>query len=384
MALREDIPRYEILDLLGEGALATVYRVRGRKDGAVRALKALKSEQASAPRALERFADEYRILSALHHPCLPEVYDYGVVPGGTPFIVMEFLEGAPLDQYLRDHPADLWLLLFQMNEALAFIHEHNLLHLDLKPSNVLVRRTKIFGKEESPLAVLIDFGLAYRREVGGKVKLVGTPGYMAPEIVRGEENLTRAVDYYSLGVVIYELIEGQLPFRGSLHDILRAHLAEEVVFERRKVEHAELQPWVERLMSKEPSERLDAFQGFRRAVAARLGQSVEKLERVFALGYIDSLGLVGKEEVWEELRSWASEVASALAVRKALRARTAPPVVRAGGDVVDGVVGGVVGGGSCDVGHGHVSEVGDELADVGNPGGLVGPAAVAAATPRPW
>jgi tRNA A-37 threonylcarbamoyl transferase component Bud32/tetratricopeptide (TPR) repeat protein/adenylylsulfate kinase-like enzyme len=331
MALRDDIPRYEALDLLGEGALATVYKVRGRKDGAVRALKALKPEQAAAPRALERFADEYRILSALHHPCLPEVYDYGFVAGGTPFMVMEFLEGDPLDEYLRDNPADLWLLLFQMNEALAFIHEHNLLHLDLKPSNVLVRRTKIFGKEESPLAVLIDFGLSYRREVGGSVKLVGTPGYMAPEIVRGEENLTRAVDYYSLGVVMYELIEGQLPFRGSLHDILRAHLADPVLFERRKVEHAELQTWVEKLMSKEPLERLDAFQGFRRAVAARLGQSVEKLERVFALGYIDSLGLVGKEEVWEELRSWVSGVSSGLAARAERNALLAAPVDRAEG-----------------------------------------------------
>ena len=184
MALRADFPRYEVLDLLGEGALATVYRVRTLKDGSIRALKALKPEQALTPRALERFADEFRILSALHHPCLPEVYDYGFVPDGPPFMVMEFLDGAPLDQYLRDNPADLWLLLFQMNEALAFIHEHNLLHLDLKPSNVLVRRTKIFGEEENPLAVLIDFGLSYRREVGGKVKLVGTPGYMAPEIDR--------------------------------------------------------------------------------------------------------------------------------------------------------------------------------------------------------
>jgi serine/threonine protein kinase/tetratricopeptide (TPR) repeat protein len=335
MALRADIPRYEVLDLLGEGALATVYKARAKKDGSIRALKALKPEQAGTDRALERFADEYRILSALHHPCLPEVYDYGFAPGGAPFIVMEFLEGTPLDEYLREHPSDLWLLLFQINEALAFIHEHDLLHLDLKPSNVLVRPTRLFGDEEDPLAVLIDFGLSYRRDVGGAVKLVGTPAYMAPEIVRGEENLTRAVDYYSLGVVIYELIEGQLPFRGSIHDILRSHLAEEVTFERRRVEHAELQPWVEKLMSKEPRERLEAFQGFRRAVEARLGEKVDRLERVFALGYIESLGLVGKEEVWKELRSWASGLGRAITERKKLHEaplrEMAPGSVRRGG-----------------------------------------------------
>ena len=316
MVLMRDIPRYEILATLGEGALATVYKVRTLKDGSIRALKALKPEHARTDRAVSRFEDEYRILSALHHPTLPEVYDYGAAPDGTPFMVMEHLEGNPLDQYVRENPRDLWLLLYQLNEALAFIHEHDLLHFDLKPSNVLVRRTKALADEEMPLAVLIDFGLSYRRETGGKVKLVGTPGYMAPEVIRGEENLTRAVDYYSLGVILYELIEGRLPFRGSMPDILRAHLADDVTFERRKVEYAELYPWIEKLMSKEPRERLEAFQEFRRAMAARLGETTERIERVFALGYVESLGLVGKKDAWDELKAWASRLSEGLAARR--------------------------------------------------------------------
>ncbi len=316
MRSKIEIPRYDVLDVVGEGALATVHRVRSRRDGSIRALKALKPEQASTGGAVERFVDEYRILSALHHPCLPEVHDYGFAAGGAPFMVMDFIEGVPLDEYIRENPDDLWRLLFQLNEALAFIHEHDLLHLDLKPSNVLVKRTKIFGDEEMPLAVLIDFGLSYRREAGGKVKLVGTPGYMAPEIIRGEENLTRAVDYYSLGVIVYQLIEGALPFSGDLHDVLRAHLTEDVRFEKDLVQYAELQPWVRSLMSKAPLDRLEAFQGFRRAVAARLGDAVAGIERVFALGYIESLGLVGKEEAWGELRAWASKLGGALAARR--------------------------------------------------------------------
>ena len=308
MTATKDIPRYEVLGLVGEGALASVYKVRALKDGSIRALKALKPERAEDERTVARFEDEYRILSALHHPSLPEVYDYGVAPDGTRFMVMEYLEGVPLDEYVRQHLDDLWLLLFQLNEALAFIHEHQLLHLDLKPSNVLVRRTKIFGSGELPLAVLIDFGLSYRRETGGKVKLVGTPGYMAPEIIRGEENLTRAVDYYSLGVIIYEIVEGRLPFRGSIQEILRGHLSDKVAFEQEKVEYAELYPWIQKLMSKEPRVRLEAFGEFRRAVATRLGETTANMERVFALGYIDSLGLVGKEEAWRMVTDYPQAI----------------------------------------------------------------------------
>ncbi len=310
-----DFPRYEVLTPLGEGAVATVFKVRSSKDGSIRALKALKPEQAETERAIARFEDEYRILSNLHHPSLPDVNDYGVAPDGTRFIVMEYLEGEPLDEYLAAHPEDFWTLLFQMNEALAFIHEHDLLHLDLKPGNILVRRSRAFGEREMPLVMLIDFGLSYRRESGGKVKLVGTPGYMSPEVIRGEENITRAADYYSLGVILYELTEGRLPFAGSMHDILRAHLTRKVTFEARKVEFAELVPWIENLMAKEPQARLAAFQDYQRTMAARMGDDAAEMERVFALGYIDSLGLVGKEEAWDELRTWAEKLAAAVESR---------------------------------------------------------------------
>ncbi|UCG50423.1 MAG: protein kinase [Candidatus Latescibacterota bacterium] len=322
------LPRYEVLEPLGEGAVATVYKVRTRKDGSIRALKALKPEQTETARGVQRFGDEYRILSTLHHPSLPEIFDYGIADDGRRYLVMELLEGEPLDRYVAGQKGDLWLLLYQMNEALAFVHEHGLLHLDLKPGNVLVRRSHAFGEDERPLAMLIDFGLSYRRESGGEVKLVGTPGYMAPEVIRGEENLTRAADYYSLGVIICELVEGRLPFEGSTHDILQAHLTREVSFERQKVDYAELYPWIEKLMSKEPGERLSAFVEFRRAMSARLGEETAGFERAYALGYIDSLGLVGKEEAWEELRGWAVGLSEALQkrARAAADAVKTPPL----------------------------------------------------------
>ncbi|MEJ2720022.1 MAG: protein kinase, partial [bacterium] len=342
------LPFYEVLEPLGEGAVASVYKVRTRKDGSVRALKALKPEQGETARGIERFEDEFRILSALNHPSLPQVFDYGRGSDGRWYMVMELLEGEPLDRYAASHKDDLWLLLFQLNEALAFIHEHGLLHLDLKPGNVLVRRTRGFSDEEMPLLMLIDFGLSYRRESGSTVKLVGTPGYMAPEVIRGEDELTRAADYYSTGVIIYELVQGRLPFEGSMEDILRAHLTRHVTFAQRRVEYTELYPWIEALMAKEPGERLAAFQEFRRLMAARQGGSIEALQRAYALGYIDSLGLIGKDEVWKKLDEWAVRLRAELAVRGDVGG-TARAVDDAGRDAVVSLAGQTVGGAGTDV-----------------------------------
>jgi serine/threonine-protein kinase len=262
--------RYDLLQPLGEGGLATVYKIRDRRDGAIRALKALKPEQAKTPRDIERLENEFRILHRLHHPSLPQMFDYGTTRDGTRYMVMEYLEGEPLDAYVAGHKEDLWFLLYQITEALAFIHEHQLLHLDLKPGNLLVRRTKAFGGKAKPLVMLIDFGLSYQRDVGGRVLLTGSPGYMPPEVIRGEEHPTRAADYYSLGVSIYELIEGRLPFEGSMDDVLRAHLTKPVTFDTKKAEYMELYEWIEQLMEKDPMKRLEAFENFRRSAAARV------------------------------------------------------------------------------------------------------------------
>jgi serine/threonine-protein kinase len=162
------------------------------------AAKVLKPENAADPKVLARFEDEFRILRTLHHPHLPEVYDYGWTDDGGRFLIMELVDGVPLDEYFRSNPGDIWAILYELCETLTFVHNHKLLHQDIKPSNILVRRTTAFGPD-LPLVKLIDFGLTYRRDAGAAVELVGTPEYMAPEVVRGESSLTRAVDYYSLG-----------------------------------------------------------------------------------------------------------------------------------------------------------------------------------------
>ena len=306
----QPFPRYEIIDPLGEGGVATVYKVRAIADGAVRALKALKSEQADDAGSVRRFEDEFKILRRLRHPSLPAVYDYGKSSDGGRFMVMELVEGRPLDAYYADNKDELWLLIYELTEALAFIHEHQLLHFDLKPDNILVKRTNVFGRE-MPMAMLIDFGLSYQRQSGAATTMAGTPGYIAPEVIREDETLTRAVDYYALGAILYELVEGRMPFEGSAAEVLQSHLLEPITFKSQKVEYAELYPWIERLMSKGVNERLEAFEDFRRIVSARVGDDVSELQKAYALGYIDSLGFIGKDEVWEELKTWADAVGAA-------------------------------------------------------------------------
>ena len=162
--------RYEVIEPIGEGAAAEVFRVRDRWSGAMRAAKVLRPGSVENEQILERFEDEYRILRGLHHPSLPEVYDYGWIEGASRYMIMELVEGEPLDEYFREHRDDLWMILYELCEVLSFIHGHNLLHQDINPSNILVKRTTAFGGE-MPLVMLMDFGLTYRRDADMKVSL---------------------------------------------------------------------------------------------------------------------------------------------------------------------------------------------------------------------
>ena len=310
------LPRYEVVSPLGEGGVATVYKVRDLKEGSIKALKALKQKRGKSSRNIERFEDEYRILRSLRHPSLPEVFDYGVTAEDTRYMVMEFVEGRRLDAYHGTHQEETWILLYQLGEALAFIHQHGLLHFDLKPNNILVRRTRAHGGGEKPLVMLLDFGMSHRRDAGGKTSIVGTPGYMAPELIRGEDQLTRAVDYYSLGVSLYQLVEGTLPFTGTVNEVLRAHRSQEIEFASSKTEYADLYPRIKLLMHKDPQKRLEAFDDFRSAMALKTASDLAPLEQAYAMGHIDSFGIVGKKELWDRLGAWVEAITAVLSDRE--------------------------------------------------------------------
>lgn len=205
--------RYELLGMLGAGAMGTVYRARDRELDEVVALKVLKKELASAD-MIERFRREVKLARRVTHKNVARTYDIGE-DGGDRFLTMEFIEGEMLGALLarkgRLPLEDVIRYGLDVCAGLAAAHAANVLHRDLKPENVIVAKD---GR-----AVITDFGIAraasreeLSRTVGG---IVGTPAYMAPEQVEGSADLDARADLYALGTMLFELVTGQMAWQGD-------------------------------------------------------------------------------------------------------------------------------------------------------------------------
>ena len=203
---------YRIMQALGEGGMGVVYLAEREDLGNRVAIKILRDAWVS-PARRERFAAEQRTLAQLNHPSIARLYDADTSPDGTPFFVMEFVEGVPLTDFCKTQQCSIAerLRLFRaVCEAVLYAHQHAVIHRDLKPSNILV-------KGDGSIR-LLDFGIAKHLENLGELvdqTITGlrlmTPAYAAPEQIRGEQVGIQS-DVYSLGVVLYELLAGQLPF----------------------------------------------------------------------------------------------------------------------------------------------------------------------------
>ena len=203
---------YRILKILGEGGMGSVYLVERADLGSLGAMKILRDAWLS-PARRERFTIEQRTLAQLVHPAIARLYDADTSPDGTPFFVMEYVEGVALTEYCEAHlcTVEQRLQLFrEVCEAVLYAHQHAVIHRDLKPSNIFVKKDGTVR--------LLDFGIAKHLEnLGDSVAqtLTGlrlmTPAYAAPEQFRGDQ-VGLQCDVYSLGVILYQLIAGQLPF----------------------------------------------------------------------------------------------------------------------------------------------------------------------------
>ena len=205
---------YRIKKALGEGGMGVVYLAERVDLGSLVAIKLLRDAWLS-PARRERFASEQRTLAQLNHPSIARLYDADTLDDGTPWFVMEYVEGVPLTEYCREHACSMEerLQLFRaVCEAVQYAHQHAVIHRDLKPSNILV-------KPDGTIR-LLDFGIAKQLEsleapAGRDQTMTGlrlmTPAYAAPEQVRGERVGIQS-DVYSLGVILYELLAGGLPF----------------------------------------------------------------------------------------------------------------------------------------------------------------------------
>lgn len=203
---------YRIERTLGEGGMGVVYLAAREDLGNRVAIKILRDAWLS-PARRERFASEQRTLAQLNHSSIARLYDADTSPDGTPFFVMEYVEGEPLTAYCqrRKCPIEERLRLFRaVCEAVLYAHQHAIIHRDLKPSNILVK--------DDGTVRLLDFGIAKHVEglgeaaeqTGASLRLM-TPAYAAPEQIRGEQAGIQG-DVYSLGVILYELLAGRLPF----------------------------------------------------------------------------------------------------------------------------------------------------------------------------
>ena len=209
-------PWLEVLGHLGTGGMGCVYRVRERDSGRISALKVLPRELATDPAFVERFEREARTLSRLRHPHIVGVHGFGQA-GGFCFLLMEFVDGANLRQALRSGrftPQQALALIPPICEALQAAHAQGVLHRDIKPENLLLDaegRVKIadFGIAKLLEGPGASAGEAYTLTRTGA--RIGTPHYMAPEQVETPEQVDHRADIYSLGVVFYELLTGELP-----------------------------------------------------------------------------------------------------------------------------------------------------------------------------
>ncbi len=225
--------RYRIMRQLGEGGIGRVYVAEHVRLDRQVALKTLLTRYGSMPVLQERFSREAQALASLTHPNIVTVTDYGLCEG-MPYIVMELLEGEDLAAMLARgepiEPVRALQMMRQMVLALAYAHDKELVHRDLKPHNVFVR---VLGPRDDHVEVL-DFGLARflndawkdAPKLTAQGALIGTPAYMAPEQASGEEVDARA-DVYAAGCVIFETLTGRRVFDGdNPGDMIRAHMLE--------------------------------------------------------------------------------------------------------------------------------------------------------------
>ncbi len=212
----EQIGKYKILSELGKGSMGVVYLAEDPEIGRQVAIKTLRSiylgEDTQGQEALQRFRQESRSAGRLKHPNIITIFEAGRNHDGTPFIVMEFVDGESLEEVLtRDkkfEPLEALHMLAQIASAIDYAHTFEIIHRDIKPSNV------ILDKARKPY--LLDFGVAKLNDnsLTPAGTVVGTPSYMAPEQIRGE-SLTGATDRFAFAVLAFEMLTGLRPFPGG-------------------------------------------------------------------------------------------------------------------------------------------------------------------------
>lgn len=205
-------PELEVLDVIGHGGMGVVYKARQKNLGREVALKLLSANLMDNPSFAERFTREARAMAMMNHPNIIAIYDFGQ-RGSHYYLIMEYVDGLNLRQLVQGtklEPAEAMQMVPQLCDALQYAHDRGIVHRDIKPENVLVSQDGFVKIADFGLAKLTD-GSPNNITLTQSRQVMGTLNYMAPEQVERPTDVDHRADIYSLGVVIYELLTGELP-----------------------------------------------------------------------------------------------------------------------------------------------------------------------------
>ena len=238
LLIGQTIGNYLVIQKLGEGGMGSVYLAEHPQIGKKVALKVLHSEFSANEDVTKRFFNEARAVNDIGHPNIVDIIDYGVISAGTGreqlvYFIMEYLAGGTLSHLIRQHsplpPERSFSIAMQVADALAASHKMGIVHRDLKPDNIILSQR---GRD-TDFVKLLDFGIA---KLTGDAKgssqtrtgiVMGTPAYMSPEQCEGRGNVDHRTDVYALGIVLYEMLTGRVPFIGEGYgEIIVQHLAQ--------------------------------------------------------------------------------------------------------------------------------------------------------------
>jgi eukaryotic-like serine/threonine-protein kinase len=274
---------YVLEERIGAGGMGVVYRATHPLIGKQVAIKVLRAELVS-PEQEQRLLVEARAVNAIQHPGIIDIFDFGSLPDGRPYIIMELLKGQTLSTVLRHHRQldvgrTLWIL-DQVLTALGAAHKAGIIHRDLKPANVFLVNTP----DTAPSLKLVDFGIAKLLESNdgpttASGMVLGTPEYMAPEQVRGD-TVGPAADLYAVGLMAFQMLTGTRPFQGEPFQVMFAHA------EKPPPRPSSLNPnlpsavddLVLRLLAKAPGERPESAEVVRQQLRDVLNSSTAEPE----------------------------------------------------------------------------------------------------------